>query len=509
MHLTQKPITVSYMRTMPSADASYAEAHYGIIHAYNAYGRCIVRCIVRRIPLRYHTYVRCLRQMNLTQNPITVSYMRMMPTADASYAESHYGIIHAYNAYGRCIVRRNPRAQNGANHWTFANLVIDFPERWGYWAVAKCWGGVGQLPSGPLPINKSILLTVRKAHYGIKHAHDAFGRCILRRSHYGFIHAYDAFGRCILRRSPLRYHTCTMPTADVSYAESHYDASYAESHYGIIHVYDAFGRCIVRRTHATQWYRITMRTPPYYHAYAIPIDAHATQMVRCVCHLNECGQGRTALFDGPPSAERKPSTTPSKGSCGPPHSGGRPPAERARSSNYGPPPSKQKRTLSARSCGLPPAERAGSSTDGPPPSKQKRTPSARSCGLPPAERAGSSTDGPPPSKQKRTLSARSCGLPPAERAGSSTDGPPPSKQKRTLSARSCGLPPAERAGSSTDGPPPSKQKRTLSARSCGLPPAELFALNSRAPRDRDLDHRDLVSRSRWSRSWPPPGPSSP
>ncbi|KAL3099878.1 hypothetical protein niasHS_001805 [Heterodera schachtii] len=36
----------------------------------------------------------------------------------------------------------------------------------------------------------------------------------------------------------------------------------------------------------TQWYRISTRTTPYYHAYAIPIDAHATQMIRCVRHPN-------------------------------------------------------------------------------------------------------------------------------------------------------------------------------------------------------------------------------
>ncbi|KAL3085667.1 hypothetical protein niasHT_037408 [Heterodera trifolii] len=236
-----------------------------------------------------------------------------MHTADESYAESHYGISHAYDAYGRCIIRRSPRAQNGANHWTFANLVIDFPER--------CGG---------------------------MHAHETVLPCVRQTT-------YASANGTVPARA--RHRITTRTPNDVR---------------------------------VTQWYRISSRTPPYYHAYAIPINASATQMYRCVRHLNVMGPGayrslRRALSrraktfdDSPPNAAADPLIRADP-----------PPAERTGTSNNdGPPPAERAGT--SNNDGPPPAERAGTSNnDGPPPN-------AAADSLPPSGRAPPTTTDPLP-----------------------------------------------------------------------------------------------------------------
>ncbi|KAL3086553.1 hypothetical protein niasHS_008073 [Heterodera schachtii] len=205
----------------------------------------------------------------------------------------------------------------------------------------------------------------------------------------------------------------------------------------------------------TQWYRTSTRTPPYYHAtrtppyyhayakrrmrhpmvpyqhahttvlqaYAIPIDASATQMYRCV---RQCNAARCV----PPSL-----------------TGPFPPSENLRRL----PPNAAADPLILADP-LPPRGRAPPTTallrqtktfDGPLPT-QLRTPSRRAGGqlhrrtssnaaadsLPPSGRAAPPANLLPPNKNlRRTPSQRSCGFPPAERAGSSTGEPPPSKQK--------------------------------------------------------------------------------
>ncbi|KAL3080617.1 hypothetical protein niasHS_012961 [Heterodera schachtii] len=115
----------------------------------------------------------------------------------------------------------------------------------------------------------------------------------------------------------------------------------------------------------TQWYRTSTRTPPYYHAYAkrtyaIPINAHATQMYR---YVRQCNAARCVppSSTDPPPAERKPRRLPPNAAADPLFPSG-PPTCRASAQLQRRPSSSKQKTF-----------------DGPLPT-QLRTPSRRAGG---------------------------------------------------------------------------------------------------------------------------------
>ncbi|KAL3076742.1 hypothetical protein niasHT_038638 [Heterodera trifolii] len=324
MNLTQNPITVSYMRTMPTADASYAKSY-----------------------VRYHTCVRCLRQMHLTQNLI---YSIITHAPNGPYQHAHATVLP--------YVRQT----------TYAS------------------------PSGTVPARARHRITTRTPN-DVRVTQ--WYRTSTRTPPY-----YHAYAKRRTRHPMVPYqhaHATVSPRVrQTTYASPNGTVPLRARHR------------ITTRTpndvRVTQWYRTITRTPPYYHAYAIPIDASATQMYRCVRQCNGARCVPPSLTD-PPPAERKPRRLPLNAAADPlfpsepPHL----PSERAapttallfQTKTFDGPLPTQLRTPSRREGGHLQQRRTPSRREGGH-LQQRRIPSQRSCGLPPAERADNAAVDPPP-----------------------------------------------------------------------------------------------------------------